>query len=447
MADVTLASMACDQLALSNALVQLKHVIEQKYGSPILTHVKITGKADHVIVQATDLYNVLTAKLLGSGAGELALPHKTLSALVEPDSKKKPKKGAEVEARPVEIGVDAESAAQAATAYAEEMEAYAKRYEAWAAEKPADEHAYYAQAPTEPEMRPAKVLVVTPELKGACLSMDVADWPSRPAITWGGSSVFECGDLLAAMEWAVRAVSTDDGRPHLNGLLFTGKDTVGLGGGLVATDGHRLHYAPLEGIATDDLLVPLKACGIVLRLLKLCKDDLVRVTLGAEPQAPEEIEKEVEPTRWVRFAISGWTLETRMTDARFPPFEKVVPSLESIRAGDGVILRADPEVLASRVKRLSKISENSALLLTVTGSAVNLKVDNPDGYGAEVDVPAEVVQRTSGEELRSGFNARYMLDALLGMGESVQIAATGPKDATRLDGATGNMAVVMPMRL
>jgi hypothetical protein len=49
--------------------------------------------------------------------------------------------------------------------------------------------------------------------------------------------------------------------------------------------------------------------------------------------------------------------------------------------------------------------------------------------------------------MRVGFNARYMVEAVNGMGDSVTLQFAEPTDACRVDGENGRLAVTMPKRL
>ena len=78
--------------------------------------------------------------------------------------------------------------------------------------------------------------------------------------------------------------------------------------------------------------------------------------------------------------------------------------------------------------------------------SITLHTSSPDVGEATEDLPAQY----RGESLTTGFNARYLLDALAVMdGDSVNLEISSPLSPCVLksDGDPGFLCVVMPMKI
>lgn len=460
-----------DQLAFHEALKLLKHAADMKSYMPVFSHVLIEASGDLAAATTTDLQVTMTCTLEGRGDGAYLIPIKQALALVEPEEKpKKGKKGQAQSTREVTLSVTAAEAARQTEEWKDAQKRYhekLEKYEAAKAEADAKKITYVAgfghvEPPMPPTVPNVKIKVETPDLNGTMQTLDVDDFPTRPRIDWSSTVEVDVERLIDPLEWAMLSVSTDEGRPHLNGLLWHPED------GLIATDGHRLHKTPCE-YRGEEFLLSLRGCENLLRLLKSVKTGTLLVSVGARLETIEEERRIVgQPVKtethesklvWSRFDLAPWSLTCKGVDGRFPPWEKVVPRLEY--DGWSHIVRLAPEKLAAAVRRVRKVWPDGSMRMVMMpeDNVVRITAENPDAAGVEIDVPV-VFDRASFELLTdkereqlidgqfvAGFNPRYTLDAMLGMGDEVTMRFTGPVDACRLDGENGRTAVTMPMRL
>jgi DNA polymerase III sliding clamp (beta) subunit (PCNA family) len=450
-----------DQNEFYAALQQLKHVADVKSRLPALSHVLIEGSENEVLVTTTDFACTLSVLLPGSGEGSYLLPVKQTLALVEPETKPKPKKGKKGEkASTAEVTVTIYNDPEDVKARAEEhrkslaeyKEKLAKYHEAKAAaDKAGSSYVQgfgYVTSPSAPTPPPLKAKITTPELKGSMLGLDVDDFPARPKIDWSTTREVDIEELIDTLGWIMSAVSQDEGRPHLNGVFCVGngEDFSGSGFGLVSTDGHRLHAAPL-GYDGDAFLLPLRASEHLMRLMKLAKKGAVAVSVGTTTTTDNKGEKTEHP--WVRFDLAPWSLVCKAVDARFPPYEKVIPRKDPI--GASIIMQAPAAKLAMAVKRVQKTLGDTTATMRMTlspshGTATisGKDVDVESNVDVEIDVDFDVANVT--EDFAAGFNARYMIEAAEGLGESMTLQFHKPTDACRIDGGNGRLAITMPMR-
>ncbi|MDR4473562.1 MAG: DNA polymerase III subunit beta [Nitrospira sp.] len=233
------------------------------------------------------------------------------------------------------------------------------------------------------------------------------------------------------------AAGDNDARYILNGLLVslttTDKKTTLLR--LVGTDGHRLAVAerevggPNAKPLTQDIkaIIPKKAAHEMRRLLEEGGDEepLIGFTKNL-----------------MIFRKSGLLLTSRLMEGNYPNYQQVVPKESGRRI---VVNRSLLESALRRVSVLSKDKAN-AVKLSFAPGGMTLFSSNPD-YGEATE---ELAARYEGDVLHTGFNARYLLDALSVMdGESVSLqmdTALSPCLIQEPE-SPGFRCVVMPIKI
>ncbi len=267
------------------------------------------------------------------------------------------------------------------------------------------------------------------------VGMAAAEFPALPTIEREGRVAIPGSGLSSLIRKTLFAVGDNDARYILNGLLITlhsSEKKVTLK--LVGTDGHRLAIAEsdLTQNAGTDLpkeikaIIPRKAAQEMRRLLE---------------------EEEGEPLlgftkNLVTFQKSGLFLTSRVMEGTYPNYQQVIPKESAKKAS---IERAALESALRRVAVLSKDKTNAVKVILQNGS-ITLHTSNPDVGEATEDLPAQY----RGESLTTGFNARYLLDALAVMdGDAVNLEISSPLSpcVLRSEGDLGFLCVVMPMKI
>ncbi len=267
------------------------------------------------------------------------------------------------------------------------------------------------------------------------VGLAASEFPALPTIEREGRVAIPGSGLASLIRKTLFAVGDNDARYILNGLLITlhasdNKVTMKL----VGTDGHRLAVAEhdLTQSAKTDLpkdiqaIIPRKAAQEIRRLLD---------------------EEEGEPLlgftkNLVTFQKSGLFLTSRVMEGTYPNYQQVIPKESAKKA---VIERTALESALRRVVVLAKDKTNAVKVLLQHGS-ITLHTSNPDLGEATEDLPAQY----RGESLTTGFNARYLLDALAVMdGDTVHLEISSPLSPCVLksDGDQGFLCVVMPMKI
>lgn len=237
----------------------------------------------------------------------------------------------------------------------------------------------------------------------------------------------------ALIEQALPSVCKDETRFHLNGICLEGDATYIRA---ISTDGHRLTRitAPIKGwdIGTNaNVILPSRAASLISKVF--AKSDEFRVCI-------------VGPHMFV--CADGWTVIAKLIDAKFPPYDQVIPKEHTKLA---TIERAPFIAALERAKVCS--SETRGVRLATGNSALKLSADNGDGQDFAETFPCD-----HGKPFVIGFNATYLLDALkLFESATVTLAIGAELDPGLIrstdDQVTNSLSdspllvVVMPMRL
>jgi DNA polymerase-3 subunit beta len=221
-------------------------------------------------------------------------------------------------------------------------------------------------------------------------TMPAEDFPSLPGPSGEAGVVLPAGTLRQMIARTQFATTSDDTRYFLNGvLLISGADSFAL----VATDGHRLALAnaPREGGPAEEtrVILPKKTVSELARLLA-------------------EVEGEIHYERQENhlfFRVGDRVLVSRMIEAQFPAFERVVPK------GNDKFVEFERERLANALKRVALLSpeRSRAVKFSIEEGKVEVSSSSPE-FGEAKEVIQ--VEEYKGPALQIGFNGQYVLQFL-----------------------------------
>ena len=255
------------------------------------------------------------------------------------------------------------------------------------------------------------------------------EFPSFPVVRFNESWRIRSGDLQKLIAATSFAVSTEESRPILNGVLWELRPEHMR---MVATNGHRL--AKMEtpiaqsSAPASDLIVPPKALDQVRRLF------------------PAEEELEVaRGENHIGFRSPLTAVYTRLIEGPYPPYEQVIP-----RDNDKVAV-ADKGALTSALKRMSVIASDQThrIRMAFNSGMLRFSVTTPDLGEAQDELPI----RYNGDPLEIGFNASYLLEILKFMPtDEVKLTFKAPERAATIEPEAWSdpstyMCLVMPLRL
>ncbi len=254
------------------------------------------------------------------------------------------------------------------------------------------------------------------------------EFPSFPQVDFSGSWRIPGSVMSSMIERTSFAVSTEESRPILNGVLWQLADGEMR---MVATNGHRLAKLSVSaeegGAPHADLIVPPKALAQVQRLF----------------DGQEEIEV-ARSENHLGFRQSGVQVFTRLIEGPYPNYEQVIP-----KDNDRIAI-ADRETLTRALRRMAVVASEQThrVRLSFVGNALRLSVETPDLGDAHEELEVEY----QGDALDIGFNANYLLEVLRFMPtDEVKLSFKAPERAATvqpMDEAAGDyLCLIMPLRL
>ena len=255
------------------------------------------------------------------------------------------------------------------------------------------------------------------------------EFPSFPTVRFNESWRVKSGELQKLISHVAFAVSTEESRPILNGVLWELREDRMR---MVATNGHRLSKMelPVESSSAPpgDLIVPPTALEHIKRLF------------------PAEEELEIaRGENHLGFRSPFTSVFTRLVEGPYPNYEQVIP-----KDNDRFCL-CDKAALTSALKRMSVIASDQTHRIKMSFNTGMLKfsVTTPDLGEASDELPVNY----NGDQLDIGFNATYLLEILRYMPtEQVRLTFKAPERAATIepegwDDPAKYLCLVMPLRL
>jgi DNA polymerase-3 subunit beta len=254
------------------------------------------------------------------------------------------------------------------------------------------------------------------------------EFPTFPQVRFQDSWRVRSGDLQKLISHTSFAVSTEESRPILNGVLWELRsDRMRM----VATNGHRLTRMDLPisgGTSGGDLIIPPKALDQVRRLF------------------PAEEDLEIaQGDNHLGFRSPFTSVFTRLIEGPYPNYEQVIP-----RDNDRVAI-SDKTALISALKRMSVIASDQThrIRLSFNAGLLRFSVQTPDLGEAQDELPI----RFTGDPIDIGFNANYLLEILRYIPtDEVRITLKAPERAATVEPEAWSdpasyLCLVMPLRL
>lgn len=261
------------------------------------------------------------------------------------------------------------------------------------------------------------------------------EFPVFPSLETDQFTNFSPNTIKEMIEKTIYSVSTDESRYHLNGVLFeteSGDNSSSLR--MVATDGHRLSLVDRNltstpsGVFKEGIIVPRKGLNEIRKVIDTLDSDQI-------------VDIAVEGAQLI-VKTSDTLLMIRLIEGKYPNYKQLLPKNLDLHA---II---DKDKLISSLKRVSLVSNQKSKGVTFSFSkgVVEIFSNSPDLGEAKEEIEVNYDK----EDLKIGFNARYILDVLSSINENeVRMSfkdqnspvLLGPKDDEKYK------CVVMPMRI
>ena len=200
-------------------------------------------------------------------------------------------------------------------------------------------------------------------------------------------------DLRDGLRKTAYAISTDETRYVLNGVLFSYKENKLT---LVATDGRRLAMVDLElefpRSHEADIIVPTKAVTELARLLT--DDGDVKISVG---------------TGQIAFDLNSTLLVSKLIEGNYPNYKQVIPS----EAKERVTL--ERETFLNSLRRVSLLAsdKSNSIKLNFSKNNIEITANTPEVGEARESLP--VVYK--GRDFSIAFNPEFLMAPLRNLAE------------------------------
>jgi DNA polymerase-3 subunit beta len=236
---------------------------------------------------------------------------------------------------------------------------------------------------------------------------NATDFPKVPSVSNDFSASISSDVLARAVNNTIFATSSDELRPAMTGVYVNlgEKNTT-----FVATDGHRLVRYRRTDVKSDSgnaIIIPRKALN------------LLKATLPGENTV---VSLDFNMAN-AFFKFGSIRMICRLIDERYPDYENVIPSSNSIRM---TINRMD---FLGSLRRISIYANKTThqVRLKITGSELQVSAE-------DLDFSNEANERLSceheGEDIEIGFNARFLIEMLSNLNtEQIRLNMTASNKA------------------
>jgi DNA polymerase-3 subunit beta len=200
-------------------------------------------------------------------------------------------------------------------------------------------------------------------------------------------------DLRDSLRKTSYAISTDETRYVLNGVLFSFKDNKLT---LVATDGRRLAMVDIDlefpRSHEADIIIPTKAVTELQRLLTDEGD--VRVSVG---------------TGQIAFDLNGTLLVSKLIEGNYPNYKQVIPGEMKER------VTLERETFLNSLRRVSLLAsdKSNSIKLNFSKNNIDITANTPEVGEAKESLPVAY----KGREFSIAFNPEFLMAPLRNLTE------------------------------
>jgi DNA polymerase III subunit beta len=237
----------------------------------------------------------------------------------------------------------------------------------------------------EAELNGPKVLFKSGSLKAELSFMDAAEFPKLPSENKGTIVTVASDKLGLCLRQVAPAMSDDESRYVLQGLLFQFKGNQLW---IVGCDGRRLAATAIEHSGSGEWIVPFELATRLVRAVEKGKGDVTCVFSSTS----------------ATFRTSEWNLTGKLVEGSYPNWRLTVPK-------DGGLIEIAKEEIISTVQRAKDFTTEraAAVKLTFTGSMLTVTSgDGNDRFSETLGVnnkAGDIAISMSPDYLLAGLNA------------------------------------------
>ena len=276
-----------------------------------------------------------------------------------------------------------------------------------------------------------KMEIKTSSGKFSITGQNYQEFPPNPIMNESVSLSFDMKSFVEIIDFTKTSVSKDDLKPALQGVLLKINTSQILG---VSTDGHRLSRIIIKNNNDQpkeyEIIVPIKFLTL----------------LNSFIDKNDNIELEISEN-YISVSYKNQTIFSKIIKDSYPDYEKVIP-LDNNKQ-----LTINKNDLIDAIKRVSIFSNRSTKQITLKINKTETRIQTEDAENAASGKEIISSLFNHDEELKIGFNANFILEALNNIdNKEVTIFLNGPlsaaiiaeKDKTE---EKDKLLLLMPIRL
>jgi DNA polymerase III subunit beta len=230
-------------------------------------------------------------------------------------------------------------------------------------------------------------------------------------------------DLKDGLKKTFYAISTEQARYVLNGILFSFKDNKLT---LVATDGRRLALVNLElefpSSQETEIIVPTKAVTEIQRLLR--EESEVKLSIGENQ---------------IAFELNRTLLVSKLIEGTYPNYRQVIPP----EAKERITLERETFLTAVRRVSLLASEKSNSVKLIFSKSNIDIVANTPEVGEAKESLPVMY----NGREFAIAFNPEFLMAPLRNLSEEeIYLDLIDEMSPGVIKIAGPFLCVLMPMR-
>lgn len=239
-----------------------------------------------------------------------------------------------------------------------------------------------------------KVLIHSDSVDFDLHGQDISDYPVFPEIEEGVRFNISASQLKSMIQHTFFAVSYDDAKPFLNGVLMKSHSSQLT---FVATDGFRMAMdeTKIDTLDQDfEVIVPNKAIGELNKILQILDHD-------------DPVEIVVNDTL-IRFSWKSFKMVSRLIQGRFPDYKQVILDDASVKNR----FRIPRKSLVTATERASIIANYANQVVRIYFKQDEVIIKAKASKTGEFREGISISDPKFDNELRISFNVKLLLDAL-----------------------------------
>jgi DNA polymerase III subunit beta len=256
------------------------------------------------------------------------------------------------------------------------------------------------------------------------LGLPEEEFPPLPRFEGAKEFTLKQKELRDGLKKTSYAISTDETRYVLNGILFSFKDNKLT---MVATDGRRLALVDLEvefpRSQEVEIIVPTKCVSELARLVG--DDGEVKMTVGDNQ---------------VAFEVNDTLLVSKLIEGNYPNYRQVIPNETKERVS------LERELFHNAVHRVSLLAseKSNSVKLVFTKNNIEIAANTPDVGEAHESLPVNY----KGRDFSIAFNPEFLMAPLRALPEDeVYLDLIDEMSPGVIKVQTPFLYVLMPMRI